>query len=741
MSQMPVLKFLFRSEWKVLNEALTLKSPYEFKSCENAEEVIKNLTPESAGLVVASLKDKNDLIQIATLVKLTKKAAANSLIKIVVINFSQDKQFEKAISRLGVSDLLEQTINSKGLRFKVDFHMRSLAVQIRNQPQVNTASSSQAKEAGKTAEKKVADNVPVWVPGLDCEDDIWILRNDQDCKKVLTRWLVKYMGPSPYVAQWADSGTPGVWRFDFKEDNNEFVYGKGAWFFRGEQKPEFIWSENNWLFTGSSFELFYKEGDAIYQRVKLKDKVLTIAKNSDFGKTKLQKVMESFNKELVFKRDQVAKGEDESIEQDQELYKNLSGKGKTDTLDHGPLSGKGSTDALDHGPLSGEGSTDNLKGGPLSGKGKTSNTTNNPLSMDLDLGENDLSTDPFDLKATKSFQGPSFWDGKPDEKKKQKEDGSWDAPAPEAYNEGQELGLDAGGKVSTYYKNHNESEQFEAKDIGHNLKKDGVAKDLQGKIDPAKNPKDQQGDLSGGSATDRLKSHLTNPNGEKEKKEAEKTPPKGYSGKSGTDKMPGHLSSPNRDKPEGVAPERALPEARNSGPEVKPSPQADLKGVKSGPSAKLPNKSLNTSGDEARDENVLPFVDKNSTFDAEEELPKDLEEAIQTAKVESFMMQGTLKVGCKLDDYFDSSIIFSTSEPGIISGRPVKLSLIFNYMSKDTILKFEGQVVSSEADEEGTNFVTVEINEENNTVFSSFMKLYQSRQKNVNLFMKVAKGY
>jgi hypothetical protein len=174
---------------------------------------------------------------------------------------------------------------------------------------------------------------------------------------------------------------------------------------------------------------------------------------------------------------------------------------------------------------------------------------------------------------------------------------------------------------------------------------------------------------------------------------------------------------------------------------VKPSPQADLKGVKSGPSAKLPNKSLNTSGDEARDENVLPFVDKNSTFDAEEELPKDLEEAIQTAKVESFMMQGTLKVGCKLDDYFDSSIIFSTSEPGIISGRPVKLSLIFNYMSKDTILKFEGQVVSSEADEEGTNFVTVEINEENNTVFSSFMKLYQSRQKNVNLFMKVAKGY
>jgi hypothetical protein len=657
MSQLPVLKFLFRSEWKVLNEALTLKSPYESKSCENAEEVIKNLTPESAGLVVASLKDKNDLIQIATLVKLTKKAAKNSLIKIVVLNFSSDKQFEKAITRLGVSDFLEQSVNSKGLRFKIDFHMRSLAVQLRNQPPAQAASSIQSEESGKVPEKKVPDNVPVWVPGLDCEDDIWILRNDQDCKKVLTRWLVKYMGPSPYVAQWADSGTPGVWRFDFKEDNNEFVFGKGTWFFRGDQRPEFIWSENNWLFTGSSFELFYKEGEAIFQRVKLKDKVLTIAKNSDFGKTKLQKIMESFNKELVFKRDQLAKGEDESIEQDQDLYQNLSGKGKTDKLDRGPLSGKGGTDALDHGPLSGEGATDNLKGGPLSGKGKTSNTTNNPLSMDLDPGENDLSTDPFDLKATKSFQGPSFWDGKPDEKKKQNEDGNWDAPAPDAYNEGEELGLDGQGKVSTYYKNHNEAEEFEAKDIGHSLKKDGVAQDLQGKIDPARAPKDKQGDLSGGSSTDRLKSHLTNPNGEREKKEAEKSPKEAYSGKSGTDKMPGHLSSPTREKNQAPVVERPLPEAKNAPGEVNAKSPSGLKSVAVTPPSKTAEKTMNPQAVESQPENVLPFIDKNTTFDAEEELPKDLEEAIQTAKVESFMMQGTVKVGCKLDDYFDNSII------------------------------------------------------------------------------------
>jgi hypothetical protein len=61
-------------------------------------------------------------------------------------------------------------------------------------------------------------------------------------------------------------------------------------------------------------------------------------------------------------------------------------------------------------------------------------------------------------------------------------------------------------------------------------------------------------------------------------------------------------------------------------------------------------------------------------------------------------------------------------------------------MKKDTSLVIEGMVNQIDQGEEGVIFVTVEIASENLSAFDSFMQLYQSRQKNIDLFIKTAKG-
>ena len=840
MSSVPVIKFLFRSEWKVLSEALNLNPIYESVELGSANDLSTYLSGSTGGLIVTSLRDKNDLLQLASFVKLIKRNQNPPYVKVFVINFSGDKQFERAVAKLGILDIIEDKIQTKALRFKIDFMMKSVNAQVKKHAQVQANASVKSLENSKAQEKKVSENTPIWELPLDCEDDIWLLKNDQDCKRVLTRWLVKLMGPSPYVAQWTETGTAGVWKFEFKGEN-DFIYGKGNWFYRGDQKPDFIWSENIWSFTGSSFDLFYKEGDSVDSRLKLKDKVLTIAKNSDYAKTKEKSIADSFDKDLVFKKEGMAAAEADVLDKDQEKYQNLEGKGKTDTLNQGPLSGKG----------------------------KTSNINTDPLSMDLKPGDNNTSSDPLSQKGSNS-KSSSYWKGK-NEYAQDGEGGPSTTQADQKTNEGSELGMDSKNKLEKFYKNHNEAEKFDAKDIGHAIKKDGVSDNLKGKTSTdeleghltspdAKKEKalkeKKQEEMSGKASTDKLPGHLSSPDGKKEKEAAEKQAGD-LKGKSSTDKMPGHLSSTEKeakspaaekeraereavaasekearaDKPRlgrsqteseveaKTAEEKAIADKKaneKKASDYKEEAKKDLAGKtstdklaghlsspdaaaakkpavpesqkyldqdnekfeetgtrkdlqelkdalnsskKNAPAAsakkseggtdeisthytsKTSNKSQESESE--ADGKVLPFgMTKKpaAAQEIEEVLTGELAEAVMTAKVTSFLIQDSVKVKCELDDHFDQTIIFITNENGLTASKTVNLNLNFNYMNKDTNLKFDANVMQIEADGEGSHYVTVEISKENVSAFNSFMKLYATRQNNINLFLKTAKG-
>jgi hypothetical protein len=348
----PVVKFLFRDDFKPLKEALHSKPSLEVEEHNAVNDLATYVTIVPAALIIISLRDKNDLIQIATFVKSTKKIAKDKVLKLVVINFSGDKTFERAINKLGIQELVETHINTKALLFKIDFWIKSLVGQVKFPlSQITKAPKSEVA----VEQERMGDRYGIlWKEPLDLEDDIWLVKGDNDCKKILSKWLVKILGPSPYVGQWVDNRSGG-WGFEFKTVDKElYVSGEGSWIFQGDHKPEFVWKENLWLITGHSFELFYQEGDNVQTRLKSTGKHLSISHNSIFAKTKESMINESFNKELVV-----------SKEADQLKY--LEGKSSTDKLGDDPLSGKGSpADVLD-GHLSGKSSTDFIHHENLSG--------------------------------------------------------------------------------------------------------------------------------------------------------------------------------------------------------------------------------------------------------------------------------------------------------------------------------------------------------------------------------------
>lgn len=483
-SSIPVIKFMFRADLKVFDDALNIQPHYEVEDVSSANDLATYLSTTSAGLVIASLKDKNDLIQIATFLKISKKIAKDTVVKLVVLNFSGDKQYEKAIAKLGIQDLIEPGINTKALKFKLDFWMKSLNVQIRNNANAAAQKSvNKAAEGVKASEKKNETPALSWLDPLELENDIWILKNDNDCKKVLSKWLIRLMGPSPYVGQWVEVKT-SHWRFDFKENEKElFISGNGSWFFQGEQRPEFVWKENTWLITGDSFDLYFKDENQILSRLKSKDKNLTICKNSVFAKTKESLIVESFDKELVFKREA-------------EQLDDLEGKNKTDKIDGGPLSGKSK-------------SSENIDGN-LSGKTE---------------GEEAIKRDNL-LQKTETEKRSSFWNGK--NTNSAVEDDGFSGPKTDGPNSGSNLERERKDlEHQKYYKNHNEAQKFEASE----------AKEREAKT--AEEKSSGKGHLSGKSSTDGIEKNYDNSKTEREKKEVE-AKEKELSGKSDTDKLKSH---------------------------------------------------------------------------------------------------------------------------------------------------------------------------------------------------------
>ncbi len=587
-NSIPIIKFLFRMGWKPFSEAISLQPSYEVKVCAAVSEIENHLSDAPASLIITSVVDKQDLLQLATLIKMSKTWPKEFSIKLVVINFTNDKHFEKAIAKLGIQDVIDAGIATRALKFKMDFWMKSLNAQIKaNKGTELVQKSLQAGDPGKS-DPKVSSSLPTWQKPLNTENDTWLIKNDGECKKILTKWLVKLRGPSPYVGQWTEVSAD-TWRFDLKDfDRKSFTPGKGHWFFQGGNKPEFYWSENTWLFTGENFDLFYKENDQRFSRAICKNRFFTICENSKFAEEKSRLIHESCDKDLVFKKEADALGNLEGdVKGEADRLKNLEGKGKTENLEGGPLSGttKG-TQGTDGGPLTGTTKgTEALDRSPLSGATKgTQALDRSPLSGEA-KGTDALDRPPYEGRAKQSeghqeaplrgaTKGTDALDRSGHELKlgdgqkhnsnplSQKTETAREATHWQGRNEYKELGKadfggPAGGKPTEgklldhenkhhehqkYYKGHNPAEVYEAKEKAQ-AEARGKVDHFDGQMGGAhKNPADRSGDLRGSTSTDRLAKNYDNRDHLKKGDQEAADAASDLSGRSATEKLSSHYS-------------------------------------------------------------------------------------------------------------------------------------------------------------------------------------------------------
>lgn len=360
--QIQILKFLFVQNWKPLEDSGVISSDEKFA---NTPEILTYIqSGEKPSLVLCSLGSKNDLIQIATLAKIMKKAKDLPL-KVAVVNFCGNKQFEMALQKLGILDIIDPSVTPKALKFKLNLWTKNLtATSNKSSFQMKSLKSSETQKAN---EKKVVESNSTFLPAMKTPDDIWIHQKEFECKKILGRWLIRLMGPSPYVAQWVEvENKPGVWKFEFREgQRTDFLSGSGNWFFKGDQKPDFNWKENIWYFSGENVDLFYFD-EEVFPRIQLKNRQLAICENSQAAVAKESVIRDSFDKDLVFKKDV-------------ERLSNLEGEGGTDEIDGSTQLAEGGKSAKNEaeeiqGKLKGKSETTSQEGYLKSKDGKSEST-------------------------------------------------------------------------------------------------------------------------------------------------------------------------------------------------------------------------------------------------------------------------------------------------------------------------------------------------------------------------------
>ncbi len=551
MGQLSIIKFCFDKEWIRLDQALGSKSAYQSQAFLSVTDLADHLEKERSALVICSLTTKNDLIQIASLIKWHKKLSNNFVLKIAVINFSRNREFDKSIAKLGILDIIEVNTNVRALRYKIEFLMKSINAQLKKiDGKETTDKLSKNKDAAVLQKKKLEDGLKVnWTEPLDSPEDIWLITHENDCKKILNKWMIKLMGPSPYAATWVEhANLRGVWKFELKAEIKSMILdGPGFWYFKGDQKPEFVWKENRWLISGWEFELYYEDKQQRVSRLDLKAKLLNVAKNSMYAETKEDIIVKSFDKEMLFKKDKDVV-EKNTLEKDGFNADRLEGHGKTENIENKALSGEGSKSSIDDKKLSLDlkPGDQNISDGKLSQKGEVSKDSS-----------------PLKGKVGESEKTSTNQDGVASEKLKDADLLSQDVGNQEVEafykgkSESEEAKKAAEKKNSESTKNLNTGEQNDKKALTENVKKDdpleqkkktekingqytGEAKEQKNdeSLDKKSRPTDKlhEGDLlAQEKQTEKLKSHYSAHN-----TYDESAPPK--------DKKNGENSSQNKEQ-------------------------------------------------------------------------------------------------------------------------------------------------------------------------------------------------
>lgn len=317
MNDIVILKFLFHENFSILTDAIAStveKGGIEVEEAITSKETATILASYSGGgIVFASLKTKEDMMQIASFMKKESKMMASSNYKFIVIDYANNKEFTSILSKMTITEIMKPDIQLRALKHKLNLWLTPFLEKKKNtqKNEEQTVKKTEVQQE-KPTPKKETDSIKLnWQDPLKLEDDIWIIKDANDCKNILSNWLVRITGPSPAIGKWKKE-KENEWRYVIVEkEKNLFTPGDGNWFFQGEQTPEFKWDENIWIFKGSQFEIFFLGSKGRFSRIKVNsNKTADVAKNSVYAQKKEQLILDSFKMELIVDKSDLPLGEE-----------------------------------------------------------------------------------------------------------------------------------------------------------------------------------------------------------------------------------------------------------------------------------------------------------------------------------------------------------------------------------------------------------------------------------------------
>lgn len=376
MTEIVLVKYLFKEDWSPLEDVVN-KNASQFGDVFDVggeKELLSVIEASPATLIIASVSGKEELGLVLNFLKNQRRVLKESNVKFSVVNFLNNKQVEAALMKLGCQEVMEPTMRDKALKFKIDFWKKSLSVGQKKEAELKLTLKDKQNEG---SDKSKQDANPItWVDALKSVDDMWLIKSPQDVKKILTRWMVKVMGPSPFVAQWTEiPGQRGVWKFAFKEGiRDTFHSADGDWIFKGDQKPEFVWKENLWMISGVNFQLYYQDETGILPRFRVSPTTVEVCKNSSYALSRERAIIESFDQEILIKKGLKIDDTKTEIEEDKKgdglLTQDISGQENQSTKYKGAVAleladapedlKKHKVDASTAKRLTGKSATDNL---------------------------------------------------------------------------------------------------------------------------------------------------------------------------------------------------------------------------------------------------------------------------------------------------------------------------------------------------------------------------------------------
>lgn len=785
MTDTTFIKFLFREDWAPLKEVLSLNGQDygQIHEITDEKQLSKLMVEAQPTLIIASVKSKEDIAKIIGFLKANRRLIKENSIKFSAINFTFNRQVETALMKIGCQEVLDPGIKSKALKYKLDFWKKALNSGPKAGPDSNRMSVKEKSQDTSSSQAK-PEGIK-WEDALKCEDDMWLIKSTDHVKKILGKWLVKFMGPSPFVGQWTDAspGKKGVWKFVFKEGIREnFHVSDGHWYYLGDNKPDFVWKENLWMVTGQQIQLVYQYNDQKSIRFTSTQSLLNVCKNSRFATNREAAIIETFDQEVLLKKGLI-ESSSTSIETDRDVKSNYEGKTEGDEkINRDPLKGKSSTDDLG-GSLEGAvGEGQEESKGPYSGKNSTDKLDN---ETDGDAGSDNLGEDKYIGKM--KFE-------KTDRKSEYGGESETDDIGP------------------SHYSNKTKSGEAPINDKENKLSKDPVRK----------------GEMNGSIETDDLgKSHYSNPSetkeaqAEKEREETQRNPkshkddtqareekepiqakdskaPRASTesetsndsgplgGKSDTDNLGSSHYGGKKDKQshsdketdEIAAEDKAKKpifeaddqeeyfkkmkekkklkaEKYKEGLEIEEKREAEKKEQEKIERQKLEAKKSEPTSDEEDESNVVPILrdgvkrskasglQSASELDDSENEDEYANEVITAdARVKAMVRKKgeSKEIEARVDDFFDGQVIICIPDGNYKLEDSLEISMSFDYQKKIKKIEVRGQCVESNADGEGNSFLSIQLGEYEAKLFDQFMQLYQLRQKHADEFLRQAKG-